>query len=306
MRISVIDIGTNTVLLLIADVDQAGEVTPVHHGHAIARLGKSVDESRTISSDSLERVTGILAEFVSLSQRHQADLMVACGTSALRDASNRLEVVEHIRSNLKIDVRILSGEEEAELTYRGAIGEFQRSGVARDFAVLDIGGGSTEIIVGEESRIRSKRSIDVGCVRLTERFLKASPPTSLNISQALRSIREEIAPFAPLESTARLIGVAGTLTTLAAIDLNLPAYDPSKVSGHVLKKESIQTIFNQLRIKTLEELKAIPQILEGRADILLAGILILLEVMNQLEATEISVSDRGLRYGIAMEVGRGH
>ena len=301
MRLSVIDIGTNTVLMLIADVDARGGLEPVYHGHEIARLGMGVDEHRRILPEALDRALKTIRSFVNLSKQYQSDRIVACGTSALRDAANRDEVLDRMRSATGIDVEILSGNQEAELTYLGAIGEFAGERNDQKFAVLDIGGGSTEITAGTGRQIQSKQSHNIGCVRLTERFLRTSPPSSPDIDQAIGSIRQHVGSLNPLDSATRLIGVAGTLTTLGAMDLRLPTYDPLRVSGHRLTRETIESVLGQLRIKTSEQIKEIPQILPGRADILLAGILILLEVMRQLEAFEITVSDRGLRYGVAMK-----
>jgi len=299
MRLSVIDIGTNTILLLVAECDEQGTITPIFHGHEIVRLGAGVDEQRRILPEALKRAEHTISRFVREAKSHQSERISACGTSALRDAANRDEVVAHIKQATGLDVDILTGDEEAELTYLGAIGEFAQPGQEQKFVVLDIGGGSTEITQGTGNAVHLKQSHDLGCVRLTERFLKSSPPSSLDMSQALQSIRRHFSSLDPLEHDARLIGVAGTLTTLGSLDMDLPAYDPLRVSGHRLRRESIESILNRLRIKTRKEIEAIPQILPGRADILLAGILILLEAMKHFEAEEITVSDRGLRYGVA-------
>ncbi len=300
MRISVIDIGTNTILLLVADVDDRGGLTPVYHGQTIARLGKGVDEQRNILPETVDRVLSTLATYDQIIRKLQSQRTIVCGTSALRDASNRDQFLDAVKKKLGMQIRVLSGEEEAFLTYRGAVSEFQKES-KQQFAVLDIGGGSTELTVGTDLAVASKRSLDIGCVRLTERFLKTSPPSSLGMSQALGTIRSAITQFPSISSSTMLIGVAGTLTTLAAIDLTLPEYDPLKVSGYRLPFDSIMTIFNQLRIKTIDEMKVFPQILPGRSDVLLAGIIILIEVMKNLDADEITVSDRGLRYGVAFE-----
>lgn len=301
MRLSIIDIGTNTVLLLVADVDRDGTLRPVHHGHVIGRLGKGVDEHRVILPETFEKILEILKNYVEESKRQSADRILACGTSALRDAANTEEFVNIVKNNLGLEIRILSGDEEAELTYRGAVSEFLQDDPNPFFTVLDIGGGSTEITVGHGMSVLTKHSFDIGCVRLTERFLKTSPPSSLAMSQALSAIRKQISAVPAVSTNSRLIGVAGTVTTLAAIDLNLPEYDPRKVSGHELTYEKIQELLAKLRIKTVEEMRAFPQILPGRADILLAGVVILLEVMDQLNIETMTVSDRGLRYGVALE-----
>ncbi|MBI2618578.1 MAG: Ppx/GppA family phosphatase [Ignavibacteriales bacterium] len=304
MRLSVIDIGTNTLLLLIADVERDGTIIPLHHGHVIGRLGRGVDEHRTILPETFMKILELLEDFAETSKRYGSNRVIACGTSALRDAGNADEFVEFIKRKLGVEIRILTGNEEAELTYRGAVSEFLEGEKNSFFTVLDIGGGSTELTVGQGMNVLSKHSLDIGCVRLTERFLKTSPPSSLSMSQTLTAIRERVSKIPSVSSNSRLIGVAGTVTTLAALDLNLPEYDPQKVSGHELTYEVIQQTSSKLRIKTVEEMKAYPQILPGRADVLLAGIVILLEVMSHLNIQAITASDRGLRYGIALEEAR--
>ena len=299
MRLSVLDIGTNTVLHLIADIDKAGSLTTVHQGHAMPRLGMGVDEHRTLSSESMVRV---LNDYVHQAREFQAERIIACGTSALRDASNRAEFIGMVKTELGIDVSVLTGDEEAELTYIGAVSEFAADSVNQRFGVVDIGGGSTELTTGTGITVESRQSFDIGSVRLTERVLKTSPPSPQAIDDCIRSIRSQL-NLASLHSSTTLVGVAGTLTTLASIDLNLGVYDPLKVGGHRLTLSSIESVFHRLKVLTLEELRAAPQILSGRADILLAGILILMEVLKAAGATEITVSDRGLRYGIAIRRG---
>jgi len=304
MRISVIDIGTNTILHLIADVGDDGSITPVHHGHEIARLGKGVDEHRSIPKETMDRVASALLEFAETSRALGAERIIACGTSALRDAANRDEFVQFVKGRFGFDVKILTGSEEAEMTYLGAISEFEESWSAPN-VVIDIGGGSTEITAGFGTTVKRSVSLEIGCVRLTERFLKSSPPSSLAMSETLRTIRSQIQGLAEISSSARLFGVAGTVTTLAALDLGLAEYDPLRVSGHEISMDTIQGIFNRLRIKSVEEIKTYPQIHPGRADILLAGIIILIEAMKQLNTQVITASDRGLRYGFALREARG-
>jgi exopolyphosphatase/guanosine-5'-triphosphate,3'-diphosphate pyrophosphatase len=300
MRLTAIDIGTNTILMLIADIAPDGTLKTVRDEHVIARLGTGVDRSRAITRETIERTLSFLRSYRQISDECGSERIVACGTSALRDASNRDQFIRLIAEELGVGIRILSGDEEAELTYLGAISEFQKPGKPEYFSVLDIGGGSTELTFGVNDAIQKKQSLDIGCVRLTERVLKISPPSSLSMSQALNEIRAQVASISPLPSQTQLIGVAGTLTTLAALDLQLPTYDPRRVSGHILTFETIQQIFNQLRIKTIDEMLVYPQILPGRADVLLAGIVILMEVMKRMNADRITVSDRGLRYGMAI------
>jgi exopolyphosphatase/guanosine-5'-triphosphate,3'-diphosphate pyrophosphatase len=300
MRTSAIDIGTNTILMLIADVNASGEFHVIRDEHVIARLGKGVDSKRMILPETFERVLGYLKDYKRIHEEVRSEKMVACGTSALRDAANSREFIDYIKKHLGFEISILSGDEEADLTYLGGISEFLGSGTEQQYAVVDIGGGSTEFTSGRGASITSKISLDIGSVRLTERFLKTSPPGAAGLQDAQRYAVEHLRDLPKLTPHTHCIGVAGTLTTLAAIDLQLKAYDRRRVSGHILTLETIRGIFNRLKRKRLDEIRAIPQILPQRADIILAGILILLEIMKKIGADRITASDRGLRYGIIL------
>ncbi|HEY6953453.1 MAG TPA: Ppx/GppA family phosphatase [Bacteroidota bacterium] len=300
MRISAIDIGTNTILMLIADVSEGMNLHVVRDEHLIARMGKGVDENRVILPQTFERVLGFLSEYKNIHEVVKSERMVACGTSALRDARNSGEFIEFIRQRLGFTISVLSGDEEADLTYRGGVSEFIESGTDQQFVVVDIGGGSTEITSGIGPDVKSKASLDIGSVRLTERYLKTSPPEPGGLEAAHQYVQSHIRSLPFLNERTRCIGVAGTLTTLAAIDLQLGAYDRNRVSGHVLTLEAIEKIFHRLKEKRLDEIKAIPQIVPQRADIILAGILILLQLMKHCGLERITASDRGLRYGIVL------
>lgn len=301
MRLATIDIGTNTILMLIADFAADGTITAVRDEQVIARLGKGVDAYRRITAETFSRVLGILQKYKSTAESNHVDKIIACGTSALRDASNSGEFIQNVKDTLGVEITVLSGQEEAELTYRGAVSEFLRPGLERSYAVLDIGGGSTELTIGRQDAVIRKSSLDIGCVRLTERILKSSPPNALAITQALSEVRSWVSTLPQLLPTTRLIGVAGTVTTLAAISLKLQTYDPAHVSGHFLPIEVVMRTFDQLKTKTIGEmLRSFPQIQLGRADIILAGVLILMETLKRFNVKGITVSDRGLRYGIAL------
>jgi exopolyphosphatase/guanosine-5'-triphosphate,3'-diphosphate pyrophosphatase len=305
MRIAAIDIGTNTLLMLVADVSQAGILDVVHEEQIIARLGKGVDATGRITAETFTRGIGFLKRLMSIAGERGATVVVATGTSALRDALNGAEFVRDVKSRIGLDIEIISGQEEAELTYRGAVSEFLRSpGAHRSYAVLDIGGGSTELTIGEESAVLRKASLNVGALRLTERILKSSPPSSSAITRALSEVRSWVATLPGLLPTTCLIGVAGTVTTLAAIDLQLPVFDPKLVGGHFLKLETIEQIYESIRTKTvLEMIRTYPQVQAGRADILCAGMMVLMESLRRFGTPGITASARGLRYGLALREG---
>ncbi|MCX5997305.1 MAG: hypothetical protein NTV42_06820, partial [Chloroflexi bacterium] len=174
--------------------------------------------------------------------------------SALRDASNQKDFIDTVRQELGLEISILGGDEEAELTYQGAISEFLGTESEPALAVLDIGGGSTELTIGKGKRITQKSSLDVGCARLTERILQTSPPSSPALQQAVSEIRDRISTFPLLPPQTRLIGVAGTVTTLAAIDLGLAEYDRSRVSGHFLSLTTIDRISKELDSLTIPQM----------------------------------------------------
>ncbi|MCX6121370.1 MAG: Ppx/GppA phosphatase family protein [Ignavibacteriales bacterium] len=301
MRLASIDIGTNTVLMLVADVQSNGSLHVVRDEHFIGRLGKGVDEHGIIQKETFQRILDILSQLKDIADSLGVKHLLACGTSALRDAENRQEFIDFMKESLALEIRILSGNEEAELTYLGAVSEYLSKADSTRYAVLDIGGGSTEIVVGSEALVTSSSSIDIGSVRLTERFLKISPPSSTALENAVQFVRDHLQNIFPLTPTTHILGVAGTLTTLAALDLRIPQFDRNLVNRHVITLETIDKIFQELRPLSLDQLRNYPQIHPSRADILLAGIIILREIMKKVHLSEITVSDRGLRYGIVIK-----
>lgn len=299
MRVAAIDIGTNTILTLIADVE-ASSLKVLRDEHAIARLGGEVDTMHMISPQALERAVGILKHHLSIAEELNVDRVIACGTSALRLARNADEVLTVFRREVGVDVEVISGEREAELTYLGAVSQFYSPDRTEDFLVVDIGGGSTELTSGTGLTVRSRVSLEIGSVRITERFLATAPPTTRQIQEARSFIQESLERIARIPAVRRTLGVAGTLTTLAALDLGLTKFDPARVGGHILTVQSIQKHLNRLSRMTTKEIAALPQIVRGREDIILAGVLILDTLLRHMGLSEITVSERGLRYGMAM------
>jgi exopolyphosphatase/guanosine-5'-triphosphate,3'-diphosphate pyrophosphatase len=297
MRIAVIDIGTNTILLLIADVESHGITSIVHDEQVIARLGKGVDANRMIYKETFYRVEGFLRQYKETCVQLKVEKIFSVGTSAVRDAKNRNEFISYVTEKTGISIETLSGDDEAHWTYIGGISEFL--GKSERYSVIDIGGGSTEVILGDSKSIFSKISLDLGSVRITERILKNSPPDAGALMEAHEFIGAQM-PKDLLQgiSSTFSIGVAGTLTTLAAFNQHLPTYQREKVSGYVLRYDDICAIFGLLQDKSLAQIAAFPQISVGREDIILAGIMILMGYMEMSGLKQITVSDRGLRYGI--------
>lgn len=298
-RIACIDVGTNTALLLVADLDpDTGRIVPVEHRQTIIRLGQKVDEGRMICREALCRLVACMTEYAWLCQSLGVTNVVAAGTSALRDASNRDEIISEIRLATGIDLHCITGQEEAELTFFGAVAGM--TGLPEPFTVIDIGGGSTEIIKGTAERVDRAVSIDVGSVRLTERLFTSLPPEPGQIESAREEINRllsaNLAPF--FSSRQEVFGVAGTLTTIAQISMGDRIFKPERVHGFRLRYDDVQRLLERLRSAPLHEIVALG-IPEGRADVILMGTLILHQFMRLLGVGTVTVSIQGLRFGMA-------
>ncbi|HUL43196.1 MAG TPA: Ppx/GppA phosphatase family protein [Bacteroidota bacterium] len=304
MRIASIDIGTNTILLVIADISADGELSTVHHEERIPRIGRDVDYQGVLQSSSILRGVAVLKEFQQISSAYEAETVIAAATSAVRDAANRSEFLEAVQKACGITVEVLSGDEEALLTFRGAcVGMHPERD---DLAVIDIGGGSTELTFSSPgahngSRSLTRYSLQLGSVRLTERQFRNIPPGAAEIRSARTYIAEEFAQIRnPGFHGYDLIGVAGTLTTLACLDIGLKGFDANRVSGYRLKEERIRGWLERVLALQPAEIRALSECTEGRADILPAGILILSEFMKRFGFSSALVSEKGLRYGLAL------
>ena len=300
-RTACIDVGTNTALLLVADLDpETGRILPVEHRQTIVRLGQSVDEGRVIQDEALLRLIGSMSAYSELCRTLSAEKIIAAGTSALRDARNRTGIIEAVRRETGIELHCISGKEEAELTFFGAIAGMEK--VVEPFTVIDIGGGSTEIITGTASEVERSVSIDIGSVRLTERFLSSLPPDPREFDAAReeidRQLSEHLAPYDA--STQEVFGVAGTLTTIAQVSMGDLKFDPQKVHGFRLEYEQVHELLERLRRMPLPEIISLG-IPEGRADVITMGTLILHEFMRLTGVSSVTVSIQGLRFGMALK-----
>lgn len=304
--IAVIDIGTNTVLLLIAEMHADGSIHPLVYEQRIPRLGRGVDSRKHLSPEAMHRVIGVLNEYRSLMEQFPLASASVIGTSALRDAANREEFRARAEAETGFSVEVLSGADEAYWTYRGAI-----SGIRgiQNAVVIDIGGGSTEVSSGSATAIASSVSIDIGSVRLTERYIRHDPP----LQDEVRAVRETVATAlaglsAIPESPVTVVAVAGTATTLALLARQAREFSLKAVSGVTLTMQEIRTLTAELAQMSVSQILSHGSYLEGRADVITAGSLILEAVMGRLAAREVVVSERGVRYGIAIrewERGRG-
>ncbi|HWR00459.1 MAG TPA: Ppx/GppA phosphatase family protein [Chlorobaculum sp.] len=300
-RTACIDVGTNTALLLVADLDpRSGRILPVEHRQTIVRLGQKVDKGRIIKKEALDRLMNCLSAYRKLCDDLGVRNIVAAGTSALRDASNRDEIIDEVRKATGIEIRCISGKDEAELTFFGAVAGM--TDVPEPFTVIDIGGGSTEVIMGTTSGVSRSVSMDIGSVRMTERFLGSLPPSSAEFGAAREEINRQLttnlSPFFAARS--EVFGVAGTLTTIAQVSMGKLRFSAEKVQGYRLGYDQVHRLLERLRTMELPEIVALG-IPEGRADVITMGTLILHQFMRLLGVGAVTVSIQGLRFGMAQQ-----
>ncbi len=296
-RVAVIDIGTNSARLLVADV-AGGRVVPVERRSTVTRLGRGVDLSGRLSAEAIEDACAAIGEYVALYKGLEAETVTAIATSAVRDAENGGAFVAELRERFALSARVLDGEEEARLTYLGATSEQPPS---EPTLVIDIGGGSTEMVVGTGSEVSFHTSLQAGVVRHSERHIASDPPTALELEALAADVRGLIEPAlgAGIEASTG-IAVAGTPTSLAAVEMELEPYDPTRVHGHVLSLRSIQRMLSRLASAPLSERVEIAGMHPERAPTIVAGVVILVEAMRAFGLEQIEASEHDILYGTAI------
>jgi exopolyphosphatase / guanosine-5'-triphosphate,3'-diphosphate pyrophosphatase len=298
-RAAAVDLGTNSTRLLVADVD-GDRVDEVERRETITRLGEGVDERRRLLPVPVARVRNCLADYRRRVEALGAERVLAVGTSAVRDAENGEAFLGEIEWSYGFDTLLLSGEEEAVLAFRGvSTGRAVEPGTL----IVDVGGGSTELIVGGPEGIAFHVSLDVGCVRLTERFLPSDPPASSELdacAAALRSLLAERTPDDVRENVTAAIGVAGTVTTLAALDLGLEEYDRERVHGHTLPRVAVEEELRRLAALTLAERREVTPLEPERAPVIVAGVVIVREVLRHFELEALEASEHDILDGVAL------
>jgi exopolyphosphatase/guanosine-5'-triphosphate,3'-diphosphate pyrophosphatase len=291
-RVAAVDLGTNSTRLLVADVE--GEhLDEVVRRLTITRLGEGVDERRRLLPVPIARVRNSLADYRRELEELGATRTLAIATSAVRDAENGEAFLGEIEWSYGFETRLLDGSEEAALMLRGvAAGRT----LADDTMLVDIGGGSTELVLDSNGNRPASTSLDVGCVRVTERFLGSDPPSTSELEKAAAFVRSLLPAYEPK----RAIGVAGTVTTLATLGLGLGEYNPERTHGHRLTRAAVDRELERLSVMTTEERLAVPGIEPGRAPVIVAGIVVLREIMDAYGLAEIEVSERDILHGAAL------
>jgi exopolyphosphatase/guanosine-5'-triphosphate,3'-diphosphate pyrophosphatase len=304
VRVAVVDIGTNSTRLLVAEVED-GRVTELERRTTVTRLGERLEASGRLSDAAIARVSEALADYRETIDRLGADRVVAVATSAMRDAENGPEFRDEILRRFGIDARTISGDEEARLTFLGATAGRE---AGAETLVVDIGGGSTEYVTGHPAADPDFHvSTRMGSVRHTERHLHGDPPTSAELAalaEDARSIVETDVPAAVRERVESGIAVAGTATSLAAIDQELDPYDPDRVHGYRLARASCERLVARLAALTLDERRNVTGLHPDRAPTIVAGAAILLESMRAFGLDEIEVSENDILHGAALAASR--
>jgi exopolyphosphatase/guanosine-5'-triphosphate,3'-diphosphate pyrophosphatase len=300
-RVAAIDIGTNSVLLVIAAAEAAGP-RPLLERATITRMGEGVDKTRRLAPAAVARNLACLRAYAEDLQAHGSPKLDVVGTSALRDAEGAQAFLDEAERILGVRPRVIAGDEEARLTFRGALSGLSVGG---RLLVFDVGGGSTELIVGDAAAAmpaEGRVSLDIGSVRLFERHVHSDPPTLAELANIEADIARQLASAPPLlrlgDAPVTLVGVAGTVTTLKALELGLPAYDSAQVHGAVLTLGAVEALCEKLASLSLSERQQLPGLQPKRADVIVAGALIVRDLLRRAGATETIVSDRGVRFGL--------
>ncbi len=302
MRVAVVDIGSNSTRLLVAEVEGERVSGELERHSRVTRLGSGVDSSGRLQEDARERVFTVLADYRSLIDEQSATRAVAVLTSAVRDATDGEEFAEEVGKRYGLEPHVLSGEEEARLTFLGATGE-RDPGDRTPTLVIDVGGGSTELVIGAGRKASFHVSTQAGVVRQSERHIHSDPPAAAELeelSEDVRRILRQAVPAPQRDAVERGIAVAGTATSLAAIAQRLAPYDPERVHGYLLSGEERRRIRDRLVAMPLEERRDVPGLHPDRAPTIIPGVLILEAVMELFGLSELEISEHDILRGAAL------
>ena len=303
-RVAAVDMGTNSTRLLVADVEGRGrdaKLVPLDRRTRITRLGQGVDRERKLHPDAIERTLAVLREYRGVIDDLGVERVRATATSASRDASNRDELFDPVERVLGVRPELLAGEAEARLEFLGATASLTEPG---PYLVVDVGGGSTEFIVGSDEP-EGLRSIDIGCVRLTEQFLHSDPPTAEELSQAVSVVRDQLADLGralpALLRAPTLVGTAGTVWTLAAIELGVDAGRSDLIDHFRLTRDAAEEVFRTLATEPADRRRHNPGLEPGRVDVIVGGAIVVVSVMRQWGFDSLLVSEADILDGLARD-----
>jgi exopolyphosphatase/guanosine-5'-triphosphate,3'-diphosphate pyrophosphatase len=303
MRVGVVDCGTNSIRLLIADIE-GNNFREITRQMQVVRLGQGVDETNQFHPDALERTFAAVDLYAAEIARRGVEKIRFCATSATRDATNRNIFIDGVKERLGIEPEVISGDEEARLSFAGATREFDRSD--GPFLVVDIGGGSTEFVLGSDS-VDSAISVNIGCVRMSERHFHSDPPTADEIAIARSDIQNAIdiaSASVDIKSAKTLVCVAGTATTVAAAALNLPEYDRYTIHLSRISADQVHAVSNRFLTMTREDRAALGYMHPGRVDVITAGSLVLSQIVKATGAKEFIASENDILDGMAWSLAK--
>jgi exopolyphosphatase/guanosine-5'-triphosphate,3'-diphosphate pyrophosphatase len=299
-RIGVLDIGTNTLLLLVVERDEDGSIRPLHDEARFGRLGKGLDGSGNLDPNNVAISLDIVADYRDKMKELGVDTIAAVGTQALREAGNADTFVTPAQELLGTTIEVIAGEREAELVYIAVANSFPELS-ASEMIIADVGGGSTEVIVGAAGTVKSFTSLPIGSVRMTERHLHSDPPTQEETRALIADIDEALSSL-DLPKGAPVIGTAGTATSIASVDLKLVDWDPDKVNGLELAPSEVDRQLAKYLQLTLNKRKGIRGLEQARADVIAGGVAIYSRLLHRVGTQRFIVSDRGVRWGVAHEL----
>jgi exopolyphosphatase/guanosine-5'-triphosphate,3'-diphosphate pyrophosphatase len=305
MRVAVVDIGTNSTRLLIADVDAEGSVTDLVRHSRVTRLGAGVDAHGGLSPEAIERTCAVLRDYRELIDGHDCEANLAVLTSAVRDASDGAAFAERVRRDYRLDARTLSGDEEAQLTFLGAMSDRDGEPSPEPTVVIDIGGGSTEFVVGHDHSAGFHVSLQAGVVRMSERHIRSDPPAPAELQSLAadtRAIYLDGLPAAERASVGRGVAVAGTATSAAAIDLELDPYDPARVHRYPLLAATVELLLARLADMTEARRRHVVGLHPDRAPTIVAGMILLGEAMRAFGLDGVEVSEHDILRGGALQL----
>lgn len=296
MTVASIDIGTNTVILLIAKADLSNySLKPLHNEYRMPRIGKGLKPGGEISEEKITLLYSILAEYKTIIKKYRCDKILITATNAFRLASNSKDISKRIKDKFSFNVNIISGEVEAKYAFLGAL---LGTEIANSTLVIDIGGGSTELIFGNKSKILFKKSYPTGSVIATEKYLKHTPPLTNEVEKLELKLQEIFKGITEISKHEKVIAIAGTPTTLACMIKGLNEFEEAEIDGSDLIAIDLQNLISEIKILSPEQIKVnFGNVLIGREDIILGGALILKKIMEIIDVDKVMVSSRGIRYG---------
>ncbi len=299
-RVGIIDIGSNSIKFFVGEKCEDGTIKTIIDKNDIARLGEGLRETGRISDEALERNAQSVAAFAAEAKELGADQIVSVGTMALRSAANSADFVARVKELCGVEVQIIPGEEEARLSYLAIL-----SGMPvpdGELVIFDTGGGSTEFIFGKGTELVNRFSVNLGAIRITEKFFAGDPVAEGSVEAAVKEIDEEFAAAGVTGAPVKLVGMGGTVTSMGAVKHKMVVYNPDVIQGSVLTKADIEEQIAEYSKRTVEQRRELPGLQPKRADVILAGACILKDITERLGVDELTISDRGLRHGLAFDL----